>query len=131
LKLHPDLPIEVHGFHPAFRVSTSGELLTELVAQFVQTDRTGAADERGGLPLRGGTTIVARADGNVKYLVAKPLPSKNLPAEERKKAQLRLERQQQFLTQADGADPTMNILSPSEYRNRMLMRGNLATLHLG
>jgi hypothetical protein len=130
LLLDPKLRVEVHGFHTAFRVSPGGQLLTEVVAQFAQADKADVL-RRGGIPLRGGTTVVAAADGTVRYLITKPIPSANLDAVQKKQAQLRVQRQDEYLTLCDGADPKMSNLSPSELGIRMRSRGNLAAIHLG
>jgi hypothetical protein len=130
--LHPDsgLKIEVHGFHTAFRVSSTGQLLTEVVAQFAQADHSGN-DGRGGIPLRGGTTVVASADGTVRYLIAKPLLSPNLPEAWKRSAELRIQRQQVYLTLFDLGDPMMSHLSSADLAKRMLRRGNFSALHFG
>ena len=129
LQLHPDFKVEVHSFHTVFRVSPSGQLLIELVAQFAQADRTNL-DKNGGIPVRGGTTIVARADGTVKYIIAKPLPSKNLNKIQRARAELRVAGQAKYLAQSDGADPRMNTFTPAELANRMQRRGSFISLHM-
>ena len=130
LLLEPNLKVEVHGFHIAFRVSTDGQLLSEMVVQFAQADRTNL-DQRGGLPLRGGTTVVAAADGTVRYVIAKPLPSRHLSREQQKLAKERVARQAEYLAKSDGADPKMANFTEAELKNRMRARGNLAALHLG
>jgi hypothetical protein len=130
LLLDPSLKIEVHGFHTAFRVSQNGELLTEVVAQFAQQDRS-SIEQRGGIPLRGGTTVVAAADGRVRYLIAKPLPSANLSGPAKNQAEVRVRRQEDFLTMCDEADPKIVHFSDSEFTQRMLRRSNFAALHFG
>ncbi len=132
LMLHPDpnMKVEVHGFHTAFRVSSTGQLLTEVVAQFAQADRS-SSEKRGGIPLRGGTTVVAAADGKVRYLIAKPLPSANLTDSVKKQAELRVQRQEEYLRLFDQADPMMSHFSAEELSKRMLRRGNFAALHFG
>jgi hypothetical protein len=101
-----------------------------MVVQFAQADRTNL-DQRGGLPLRGGTTVVAAADGTVRYVIAKPLPSRHLSREQQKLAKERVARQAEYLAQSDGADPKMANFTPDELKNRMYARANLAALHLG
>jgi hypothetical protein len=60
----------VQGFHPSFRVNAQGQLLVELVAQFIQRIEPEAAF--GGINLLAGTTVVASADGTIRYVIAKP-----------------------------------------------------------
>src|SRR5262249_10594984 len=47
LQLDPSLPVALRGFHPVHRVASSGELLVEMVAHFVQTKKN--AEDLGGL----------------------------------------------------------------------------------
>jgi hypothetical protein len=70
LRLDPDLPVAVRGSHPVHRIAASGELLVEMVAHFVQTQRT--ADDLGGLEYRAGVTVIANIDGHVRYIIPKP-----------------------------------------------------------
>ncbi|WP_433722673.1 hypothetical protein ACQP0C_22200 [Nocardia sp. CA-129566] len=79
LDLAPDTAIDVDGFHALFRVGADGRARVEVVVRFVQTaDAELQARLRprlGGLPLRGGTTIVADATGRIKFVISKPLPA--------------------------------------------------------
>ena len=70
----PDLDIRVAGFHSSYRVAPDGQLLIDIVAQFEQR-KPETSDEFGGVPLRGGTTVVASADGVVRYVISKPFES--------------------------------------------------------
>jgi hypothetical protein len=70
LKLDPDLPVALRGFHPVHRIASGGELLVEMVAHFVQTRRT--SEDLGGLKYRAGITMVANIDGQVRYVIQKP-----------------------------------------------------------
>lgn len=63
-------PPSVQGFHPSFRVNAQGQLLVELVAQFIQ--RIKPEEEFEGINLFAGTTVVASADGTIRYVIAKP-----------------------------------------------------------
>jgi len=128
--LSGQLKIEVHGFHPVFRVAPNGQLLIELVAQFAQTDRS-YTKELGGIPLRGGTTLVASADGKIRYIISKPLPSPNLTDSKKKEAQTRLDRQRTYLRLTDLADPKLSYWTQDEIANRMRLRMSLASLHQG
>jgi hypothetical protein len=130
LCLRSGVPIEVHGFHPVFRVAPNGQLLIELVVQLVQTDRSQVRD-LGGIPFRGGTTLIASADGTVRYIIPKPLPSPDLPPETQKIAEQRLERQLNYLRVCDMADPNLSYLRADQLTNRMRARMNLRFLHQG
>jgi hypothetical protein len=117
-------------FHTVFRVGRDGQLLIELVAQFVQEDESHRSD-LGGLPLRGGTTVVAAADGTVRYVIAKPLPSARLGKRLRRQARERLERQRVFVRRCALADPRF-AWGATDYPGKfMLSKMNLAALHLG
>lgn len=70
LRLVPDMPVKAHGFHATFRVAPGGELRVEVVAQFLQQR---AHPELAGVVMRGGSTVVATADGVVRFVIAKPL----------------------------------------------------------
>jgi hypothetical protein len=69
--LDPTLPARLTGFHPVHRVATTGELLVEMVAHFVQTKSADTGD-LGGLAYRAGMTVVATHDGRIRYLIKKP-----------------------------------------------------------
>lgn len=131
LLLHPDLRIQVQGFHPVFRVAPNGQLLIELVVQFVQTDRTHQESaEFGGLPLRGGCTVIASADGRVRYVIAKPLVNATLDPPRLEIAEERLDRQRRYLALYDMMDPHLSYGTRDEYATRMVRRTSLRTLHM-
>jgi len=130
LLLDPARTIAVHGFHSVFRVAPNGRLLIELVVQFAQQDRT-QADALGGIPVRGGTTLVASADGHVRYLIAKPLPSPRLDPARRREADARLERQRSYVAMCDAADARLAYTDEAYLRQRMALRMNLFALHDG
>lgn len=79
LDLDVDAAIDVEGFHALFRVGTDGQARVEVVVRFVQTAASELRDRLrprlGGIPLRGGTTIVADATGRIKFVISKPLPT--------------------------------------------------------
>jgi hypothetical protein len=93
LQLDPEAPIEPGGFHATFRVARRGELRVEVVAQFVQK-RAEDRPELRGMPLRGGSTVVATADGIVRFVIAKPLADGD-----------RVARQLSYLRALDAGDP--------------------------
>jgi hypothetical protein len=72
LKLDPTSKVAVRGFHPVHRIAPSGELLVEMVAHFVQTDKTMKSEDLGGLKYRAGVTMIANFDGFIRYLIKKP-----------------------------------------------------------
>jgi hypothetical protein len=72
LKLNPNLPLAVRGFHPVHRIAPSGELLVEMVAHFIQTQKSIPGEDLGGLKYRAGVTLIANFDGHVRYLINKP-----------------------------------------------------------
>ena len=124
LMLRADLPIQVQGFHSVFRVAPSGQLLIELVAQFLQTDRTMTA-EFGGIPLRGGTTVVASADGTIRYIITKPLLADSAELKSR------LVRQRRYLAMSDAMDPESTYESDDDFAKRAVRRADFARLHAG
>ena len=63
-------PIAVKGFSPVYRVGVDQRLIVELVAQYVQTDRS---RDFGGLHPRAGSTVVFDSKGYVRLIIAKPL----------------------------------------------------------
>ena len=72
LKLDPRFPVAVRGFHPVHRIAPSGELLVEMVAHFVQTDKSMEIEDLGGLKYRAGVTMIVNFDGYIRYLIKKP-----------------------------------------------------------
>ncbi|HEX8473250.1 MAG TPA: hypothetical protein VF666_04400 [Pyrinomonadaceae bacterium] len=134
LGLCPGRKITVRGFHPAFRVGADGQLLIEMVAQFTQRDDPKANQDFGGVPVRGGTTVIASAEGKVRYVISKPLYSKELSDEKKKHAQERIERQLSFVDECDRADPHIawyGSTEEKEYRNRIARTMNFAAVHRG
>jgi hypothetical protein len=130
LRLDPALPINPLGFHPSFRIGSQGQLLLELVMQFAQKDQdTAASNEFGGVPFRGGTTVIASADGKIRYAIAKPLPHKGLATQVRRDAAERRDRQREFVARSDFHDPTSVWLDQKSYHARMAMRMSFAALH--
>lgn len=117
LGLDPGLDTEVEGFHSAFRVSPGGQLVVELVAQFVQVDKALQNDlSYGGVPVRGGVTVIADANGNVRYLISKQL------------TEARKDVQRAFVAQCDEVDPLMPC-SDDAYQQRRMKERSLARLH--
>lgn len=118
LQLDPVAEIVVAGFHPAFRVAADGSLKIELVAELTQQER-GSEDELGGIPFRGGTTVVASADGKVRYAIAKGL------TEERRAAQ------REYLEDADQRDTSLAWTDEASQKTRVVGRMSFQALHEG
>ena len=130
LHLDPELDIEVAGFHSSFRIAPDGQLLIDIVAQFAQCDPESKDDlELGGVPLRGGTTVIASSDGQVRYVIAKPLVSGASNRFKRAEAKHRLELQRDFVRGCDARDAQAAWLTAKQYRTRMLRMHNFAALH--
>lgn len=129
LHLRSDLKTEIHGFHPVFRVAPGGRLLIELVVQIVQTDWR-LQSELGGLPFRGGATLIASADGRVRYVITKPSP-KARKGRARAGQIDRLQRQRDFVALCDTIDPHSGYYTEEQFRQRMRLRMNFASLHRG
>jgi hypothetical protein len=129
LGLDPNHKIQVRGFHTVFRVAPNGRLLIELVAQFAQVNRS-LTTELGGIPFRGGCTLIASSNGVVRYLISKPMNSGMDPVRVAK-GQLRLDKQREYLGMLDMRSPQTPYYTPAEYNGRMLALMNFAGLHGG
>jgi hypothetical protein len=129
LRLDPQRPIKPLGFHPSFRIGSQGQLLLELVMQFVQKDADASSKEFGGVPFRGGTTVIASANGTIRYVISKPLPHRALASQTRREAQERRDKQREFVERSDFHDPTSVWLDQRTYQTRMAQRMNFAALH--
>jgi len=127
LLLSREYKIRALGVHPVFRVAPNGRLVIELVAQVDQ--RLDGGPEFGGLPLRGGTTLIVGFDGAVKYAIAKPLAGVGLLDRVRTRAQSRLDRQSRYLAMMDLADPMTDYMSDLDYASRATLRSSMANLH--
>jgi hypothetical protein len=71
LGLDPNRRIAVRGFHPVHRTAAGGELLLEIVVQYVQTLESSRPD-LGGLSNRAGVTMIVTIEGRIRYIVRKP-----------------------------------------------------------
>lgn len=69
LKLSPDLYTEISTIRHNFRVAPDGQLVIEIIVQMVQRDQPDAAL----LPVRG-VTLVASADGTIRYVIPNQEP---------------------------------------------------------
>jgi hypothetical protein len=80
LGLDPDTRIALQGMHVVFRQAADRQPRPDVVVQFLQRRRDledASVAESDRLPMRAGTTVVARMDGHIDYLVRKPLPYSN------------------------------------------------------
>jgi hypothetical protein len=111
--------ISIQGFHGTFRVAPNGRLVVEVVARFTQWEDTRDAPEYGGLPFRGGTTVVAASSGDVRFVIAKPLASVE-----------RRERQLGFVESCDAADPAL-VWSDADYSTTRIADLDFRGLHQG
>jgi len=76
----PSLPIELESVHVTYRLAEDRQPRPEIIVQYIQRREDLEedyqphlpADER--TPLIAGTTLIARVSGEVKHIVAKPLP---------------------------------------------------------
>jgi hypothetical protein len=119
LDLDGEKKIRPLGFHSVFRVAPNGQLQVEVVAQFGQIERTVGNPDYGGLPVRGGTTVIAAADGTVRYVISKPLCSKKIRNEKQGEARVRVDRQRKFVETCDLADPALAWSGDAYLASRM------------
>jgi hypothetical protein len=130
LQLDPRVKIRPLGVHPVFRVAPNGRLSIELVAQVDQAKKDDATlAQFGGLPLRGGTTLVIDFNGKIKYMISKPLPGPHLGEAAGREAAARLGKQVNFTKLADANDPMVPYLNAGDYPNRAKLRASFANLH--
>lgn len=78
LGLDRSTPVQVAGFHASQRTDDDGYNRTIVSVQLTQTAQLDAdvAERLGGLQVKGGTTVIADSEGTVRYVIAKPLPSR-------------------------------------------------------
>jgi hypothetical protein len=132
LQLSPNEKISIAGIHPSFRIAQDGQLLVEMIVQVAQkSSLPDQNDSLGGVSFRGGTTIVLKANGNVQYVIAKPLAFVNQDRGPHELAELRLENQKKFVARIDDFD-SYHIWQSSEFqKNRISARVTLAAAHRG
>ena len=130
LGLDKTAKIQVRGFHPVFRVAPNGRLLIELVVQFAQADHS-VKDQLGGIPFRGGCTLIASSNGRFRYLISKPMRKASGDPARVKRGEARFARQQDFLKMCDMKNALTPYFTAKEYQGRMLELMNFANLHGG
>lgn len=78
LGLDPDLKIRVEGFNASFLSGSRGRVRVEVVIRLVQSAPEALHEKfgprLGGVPLRGGCTVVADGTGEVRYVVSRAVP---------------------------------------------------------
>jgi hypothetical protein len=131
LDLVPGRRARVAGFHAAHRWTRDGRLEASVVVQFTQTVPSSEVPELGGLPLRGGTTVIARPDGRVRYVISKPLPRPGDGAGVSDPGRARLERQRAFVEASDERDVRIPFAQDRRHQGRQLARADLSLLHRG
>jgi hypothetical protein len=120
-------PIKIDSFHSASRVGQDGRTVFEIFVNFVQTQRDteNPSEDLGGIPVRAGCTLIASANGRVRYVIAKSFESPNAPAKEVR----RIDRQKAFVAEFDARDPLTPYRSDADHLTRMRARASLAALH--
>jgi hypothetical protein len=129
LHLSPNEKIEAAGFHPVFRVGRDGQLLVEVVLLFAQKAQHPGYDY-GGVPLRGGSTVVVQANGRIRYIISKPLEHADIPAAASSRARARLDRQRAFVSDLDSRDAFSIWKDAAFQKERVRRTMNLQHLHL-
>jgi len=129
LGLDPSVPIQVEGFHSVFRVGQDGQLVIEVVAQFGQQDDS-KKKVLSGLSFRGGTTVIAGADGTVRYIIAKPIssPGDSAPGVRPVDVDRRLKAQKEFVSYCEMVDPGYAYAN-EDLAARFERRMGLAAIH--
>jgi hypothetical protein len=74
---------------------------------------------------------VASAEGRVRYIISKPMPSPTISAEKQKQANFRIERQKEFVARCDRSDPFLAWGDDSYLANRIAQKTNFAVMHQG
>jgi len=122
--------VACRGFHAVHRVGADQRLIIELVAQFMQTDKT-RTETLGGIPFRAGATVIFDSEGNVRYIASKPMVDANLPADLQRAAAARLKSAELCVEALDCRDPTMPFADEEYLAQRMKLRAQFRALHEG
>jgi hypothetical protein len=116
LESDPRLPIAVSNLHVAYRQADDCQPRPEIVVQLIQRRKDLEDKEQAGvpdkarIPLRAGTTLIARVNGEVQHIISKPLPLINPDKDEESQyvdefGRRRLEEIRNFFGQVSEADP--------------------------
>lgn len=128
--LDPKLTVAVTGFHAVHRVGVDQSLVIELVAQFMQTDDA-KSEQLGGIPFRGGVTLIFGSGGEVRYVASKPMKSDDLPVELQRLANARFNSAERCVEELDLRDPRMAFADEEYLGQRMKLRSQFRSLHEG
>jgi hypothetical protein len=122
LALDPALEVEIHGLHPTFRVASNGRVRLDIIIQLVQERPTTKKQraELGGMRLLMGSTVILNQQGEVRFVIAKPLVDSDAPR------QRTVKRLQDHIRRLDDADDDAIWRDPSYFDRRMLERANFA-----
>jgi len=100
--------IKVDGFHAVFRTGAGGQLRVDVVIRYVQSAPPAVQEKfspgLGGIPLRGGATVVADATGRVRHVIAKAVPTDPDAAGATGGGVARLHGLREWVAQFDGHD---------------------------
>ena len=130
LRLDGNLKIQVRGFHPVFRVAPNGRLLIELVVQYAQCGQE-SKDDLGGIPFRGGCTLVASSNGKFRYLISKPMCEAASDPSVEQGREARRRRQKDYLRMCDTQSGLTPYFTKSERDKRMAVLADFAKLDGG
>ncbi|WP_142392581.1 hypothetical protein [Mycobacterium sp. 3519A] len=114
--LEPNHTIAVASLHVAYRQAEDAQPRPEIVVQFTQRRKDLEEIEQPYLPdeartpLRAGTTLIARVNGEVQHIISKPLPLKNPGTDEDSRyvnmfGEDRLEKIRNYFGEVSEADP--------------------------
>jgi hypothetical protein len=114
--LEPSVTIAVKSLHVAYRQADDAQPRPEIVVQFTQRRKDLEEKEQPDLPedartpLRAGTTLIARVNGEVQHIISKPLPLKDPGTDEASQyveifGQDRLEKIRNYFGEVSDADP--------------------------
>jgi hypothetical protein len=123
--------IAVKGFHAVQRLNSDQRLVVEFVAQFTQKDAARKV-ANGGIPFRGGTTVIFGSSGEVRYIAAKPMPSPELGQHDPELQRVSSQRERDtadFIAECDNRDPQMAFADSRYHGGRMVMRSRFRALH--
>ena len=118
LGLDPQLPIQAHSFHPIHRISPTGKLTIDFVAEFLQKRKEQLDPDVTGSPafaFHGGSTVIFDDHGEVRYVIEKSITNET-----------RLEQQRSFHLQAAGRSalsPYVNMQLDTQVNFQLLHRG--------
>ncbi|GAA0917227.1 hypothetical protein [Virgisporangium aurantiacum] len=100
--------IKVDGFHAAFRHGANGQLRVDVAVRYLHSAPVDVQQKfssaLGGVPLRGGATVVADATGRVRHVITKAVPTDPTATDATDAGVARLVATRQWVAQFDGHD---------------------------